>query len=203
MIYVLFLAALLCFPLLTRAEDGVCGDTTVMTRYILSTDPSKMPATVGGKACVAISKADTPAQRALVQAIPAHHLKVVGGLAVEMTQGEKDAVDAARAATAAAHQVFIDQLTNDTLCNFSTLAQVTSRLATRRATLQTQIAARQAAVQAQIDALAAANLTTLKAALTALNTELYETAIPNAVDELYAVVEKTTQCLLAARRTRQ
>jgi hypothetical protein len=202
MIYVLCLAVLLCFPLLTRAEDGVCGDTTVMTRYILSTDPSKMPATAGGKPCVPISKAETPAQRALVQAIPAYHLKVVGGLAVEMTQGEKDVVDAARATTAAAHQLFIDQL-NDTLCNFSTLAQVTSRLATRRATLQTQIAARQAAVQAQIDALAAANLSTLKAALTALNTELYTTAIPNAVDELYAVVEKTAQCLLATRRIRQ
>jgi hypothetical protein len=161
--FFLFLAVLLCFPLLTMAEDGVCGDATSMTRYIPSTDPSKMPATVGGKPCVVISKANTPAQRALVQATAPHYLKVVGGLAVEMTQGEKDVVDAAEAEAKAEAQAHIDETTTNTFCNTATESDVTTRVNTVHDNIATDIAA-------------VTNIATAKAALTSMN-DTYATAL--------------------------
>jgi hypothetical protein len=172
--FLLFLAVLLCFPLLTMAEDGVCGDATVMTRYIASTDPSKMPATVGGKPCVLISKANTPAQRALVQATAPHYLKVVGGLAVEMTQGEKDVVDAAEAAAQAVTQAHMDESANNTLCNTATESDITTRVNTIHDNIATDIAA-------------VTNIATAKTALTSMN-------------DIYAAVFKQLGRCLVARR---
>jgi hypothetical protein len=175
--FLLFLAVLLCFPFLAMAEDGVCGDATSMTRYIISTDPSKMPATVGGKPCVLISKANTPAQRALVQATAPHYLKVVGGLAVEMTQGEKDVVDTAEAAARAEAQAHIDETTTNTFCNTATESDVTTRVNTVHDNIATDIAA-------------VTNIATAKTALTSMN-DTYATAL-----------KQLGRCLVARRFVR-
>jgi hypothetical protein len=163
----------LLWPCLVGAEDFVCGDATLMTRYLPSMDPSR----VTDGTCTQISKANTPAQRALVQATPPRYLKVVGGLAVEMTQPEKDAVDAASAAQAAVRQLLLDELTTSATCNADTLATVNTRLATRKATLD-----------AQIDGIAAANLASLKAGLHGV------------VDDEYLVFQAIARCLTALRK---
>lgn len=180
MVWIFLVMISLLVPFSVSAEDYVCGDATVLTRYQPSVDPTLMPGSVGGKSCSLIGKAQTATQRTLVQSVPAYYLTVVGGLAVEMTQPDKDAVDASRAAEAAARLALLDVVQTDTFCATADLGTIASRLATRKATKQ-----------AAIDAIAAANLATLKAGLGAL------------LDEEYFLSEKILMCLFASRRTRQ
>lgn len=88
-------------------EDFPCGDANGLTRYIESVDPSR----VTDPTCSPVPEANVPAQKALVASFPQKnhlghfkYLKVVGGLAVEKTQAEKDAADAAHAAALAAEE---------------------------------------------------------------------------------------------------
>jgi hypothetical protein len=173
----LVMLSTLLVPWWVTAEDGVCGDATVMTRYLVSMDPSKMPPAVGGKPCVVISKANTPAQRALVQATAPHYLKVVGGLAVEMTQGEKDVVNAAEAAAQAVVQAHVDETTANTLCNTATESDITNRVNTIHDNIGTDIAA-------------VTNIATAKTALTSLN------------DAYAAAFKQLGRCLVARRFVR-
>jgi hypothetical protein len=84
------------------------------------------------------------------------HIKVVSGLMVEMTQGEKDAVDAALVA-ADPHKPYKDDIAANNLCDTATLATVTGRLDTVKAALDTDINA-------------VTNIATAKTALANLNT---------------------------------
>jgi hypothetical protein len=125
-----------------------------------------------------VPKADTAAQVALIQSVGRYdYLKVVSGLVVEKTQGEKDAVDAAKAAQAALLADLHTELASSATCNAGDLATVNSRLATRKATLD-----------AQIDGIAAANLTTLKAGLHGV------------VDDEYLVLQALARCVIAILR---
>jgi len=71
----------------------VAGNTSKFDKYIASIDPSQ-----AGSNCFEIAEANTSSQRSLVASIPTKYLKIVNSLAAEMTQAEKDAVDAALAA---------------------------------------------------------------------------------------------------------
>jgi hypothetical protein len=168
-----WVVVLLLFPFSVGADDFVCGDTTRLTRYLPSVDPS----TVTDGTCSVIPEADTPAQRVLLQTISRRYLKVVEGLAVEMSQGEKDAVDAALAAAAAAVQAYLDELATSDVCSVANFAAVETALDTRHN-----------ALAAQINAVGTLNLTTFKAALHGIN------------DELTTVQKKVARCLFALRR---
>lgn len=124
---------LLCLVTVAHAEDFVCGDgvrpqcanTTGATRYIRSVDPSQ----VTDPTCAVIPEAETAVQRQLIETVAASHahgrchLKVVAGLAVEMSQGEKDTVNVAIQAIADERQAYEDAVTNNDLCS-ATLAEL-------------------------------------------------------------------------------
>ena len=128
------------------AEDFVCGNaarpqcaaSVGATRYIRSLDPSF----VTDPTCFMIPEASVVAQRALVESMGTPekqpngrcHLKVVAGLAVEMTQPEKDVVNAAIQAVLDDQQAYEDAVANNDLCS-ATLDQ----LATAKASLDSNL----------------------------------------------------------------
>ena len=75
------------------AEDWACGTATALTAYIASRDPTR----IGRADCTQVPEVQITAQRDLVRTVPQKYLKVRSGLAAEMTQVEKDAVDVADA----------------------------------------------------------------------------------------------------------
>jgi hypothetical protein len=168
-----WLWSLLLLPCLAAADDFVCGDATHLTRYLPSVDPT----TVTDGTCTAVAEANLPAQRTLLQTIPRRYLKVVNGAAVEMTQGEKDAVDALLATQQAALQAFRDEIATDDLCGAAAMADINTRLTTIRANLQTAI-----------DAIT--NIATAK------------TALGQMADTLMQIDQRIARCLLATRRAR-
>jgi hypothetical protein len=106
----------------------------------------------------------TQEQRDLVATVAASHangrchLKVVGGLAVEMTQPEKDVVNAAIQVQLDEQQAYEDAATNNDLCN-ATLAE----LGTAKTALMTNL-------QGDIDGIS--NIATAKTELTDMMTRL-------------------------------
>lgn len=139
---------LLALPLAAHAEFFVCGDgvrpacagTTGLTQVLPSSDPS----TVSDGTCTAVSDANLDAQKALLQTVAASHvngrchLKVVGGLAVEMSGVEKDTVNAAIQAKLDERQAYADAVTGNDLCH-ATLDEIRARKAQLDAALQADI----------------------------------------------------------------
>jgi hypothetical protein len=168
----LILMVLLSLVVVVEAEDFVCGngvrpqcaDTTGATRYIRSVDPSK----VTDPTCVMLDENATPgitaSQRALVETVSASHvhgrchLKVEAGILVEMTQPEKDVVNAAIQAVLDEKQAYEDAATNNDLCH-ATLAE----LDTAKTALMTNL-------QGDIDGIS--NIATAKTELTDMMTRL-------------------------------
>ena len=192
------------FPALVHAEDMVCGNaarpqygnSVGVTRYLPSIDPSH----VADGTCTQISKANTPSQRALLQSQTppgsVKYLKVVGGLAEDMSQPEKDAVDAAITAAAAPRQALVDELASNAACSLSNLQAVITYLDNRHATIANQIQTLHDATATQINAIATANLAALKAGLNGLNDQ--DKTIADGVNgELTAVQKVIAQCLFA------
>ena len=135
------------------ASDFVCGPgprvpcagTVGLTQYHRSVDP----ATMADPTCTEVPPEPpslTQAQRALIHTVAQSHpygrchLKVVGGLAVEMTQGEKDAVNAAIQVVLDDQQAYEDAVANNDLCS-ATLAEIRTRKDQLDAALAEDIAA--------------------------------------------------------------
>jgi hypothetical protein len=117
--------------LVAQAEAGnwVCGDTTKVHRYTQSVDATKVPACPVPFVVSEIPEADIPAQDALAASVPHRHLKVADGpprLMVEMTQAEKDAVDAPAQAQAAAKEVAKSEMQTNQICANNTLPEITA-----------------------------------------------------------------------------
>lgn len=131
----------LCMVTVASAEDFVCGDASRMTQYIASRDPSKVQDTT----CTMISQANTPPQRELVQQFPEYfdgefvHLKVEGGLAVQRTPEEEQAIQAKMAAAQQAAQNYQDETVNNNFCDTPSLQAVDSRIMAARDSLQQKI----------------------------------------------------------------
>jgi hypothetical protein len=124
---------LLAFAAPACASNAVCGNagrpqcaaTVGATRYLRSVEPVGF----AEPGCVLIPDDATAAQRTLVDTVAASHangrchLTVVGGLATEMTQAEKDAVNTAMAAVKA-EQDAIAAEAGDPQCSKATMAQI-------------------------------------------------------------------------------
>jgi hypothetical protein len=105
-----------------------CANTDGLNGYLRGLDLHE----VTNPACTPIPDEPstlTQTQRDLIATVAASHpngrchLKVVSGLAAEMTQGEKDAVNAAIQAVLDEQQAYEDAATNNDLCN-ATLAEL-------------------------------------------------------------------------------
>lgn len=114
-----------------------------------SIDPTKLPP-ADAPYCTAVSKANTGSQRAFLQQQRAQglwkHLKTAPdpddgryALAVEMSQAEKDDVDAYLAGQATTQQAFQQELAKTNICKFADLTAVNTRMSTDRAAMQTDI----------------------------------------------------------------
>jgi hypothetical protein len=126
---------LVLLPLTAQAEFFVCGDggrpqcagTTGLTRVLPSEDPSR----VTDPTCAQVPDNQIDAQKTLLQTVAASHangrchLKVVSGLAVEMSAGEKTAVNTAIQAKLDEQQDYSDAVTNNDLCS-ATLDELTT-----------------------------------------------------------------------------
>jgi hypothetical protein len=183
-----FLLVLLT-PFVVHAELAVCFFTARPLGSQFSYNPSIDPSKVTDPACSVVTKASgqTDAQLALIHSTirgaPApKYLKVVGGLAVAMTTGEQDAVDADLAAKAAAQQAYVDEVSNQDFCNVADLTAVDAKV-------DAFYAASQATMTTALQA--ATNLATLKDAVTVVAQELVGQKV---------AMKKLLRCLISVRK---
>lgn len=179
---------------IAQAADVVCGDATHLTRYIQSVDPSKAPndplCSVIGLDTTAVGDAEVASQRAILANNPFRYLKKVNGLAVVMTQPEKDAVDLALSNAAAARQEFADELTSQDVCSSPTLLEIANKI---DAFYDSSAATMTAAISPITNGNGAANITAIKQALITVAQELSQQRI---------AVKKLARCVLATRKAR-
>ena len=134
----LLTSVLLLWAGLAHAALFVCGDATQFFSAQFA-DPATPPACPAPFTRAEVSTGDTPGQQTILSgAIPKRYLKVVGGLVVEKTQGEKDAVDAALAA-AQATQEALETEANDPNCRNVRLEQLDTFFDTLATNLQGDI----------------------------------------------------------------
>jgi hypothetical protein len=168
----------LCFcSTLADAGDWVCGDTTKLDRFTASVDATKVPACPAPFLLSEIPEAQIPAQRTLYASLPPRHIKVVDGLMVEMTQAEKDAVDAPLLLEEAAVEQAKEELNTQEYCATKTLEQITTKMTNKGQQ-----------IKANIDAIT--NLQTGKDADTANFTIVMQ------------LIEQLARCVRAARTSR-
>ena len=110
------------------ASTYVCGDATKLGYYAQAVDPSAIPLCPAPFTVAEVPEADIPAQTALYNTVIHRHLKVVGGLMVEMDAGEKNAVDAPLLAEQAHNAAMQDELMTQEYCSTKTLQQVTTKV---------------------------------------------------------------------------
>jgi hypothetical protein len=133
--WLLLVLALLLAPMLAHAGDFVCGTDVVsatspsLHRFTASVDPTRVPPCPAPYTLYGVP--ETPPtliqdQRDLYASVPHRHLKVVGGLMVEMTQAEQDLVDAPAQAQAAAEAVAKQEVTSNEICANHTLPEITA-----------------------------------------------------------------------------
>lgn len=116
---------LVLLPTLAFGEAIICGDTTKLYYFAGSVDPTQAPVCPAPFLQTVLSHADTPPQRAFYDSMPRKDfIKVVDGLMVEMTQAEKDAVDAAIAAAKAPAQAARTEMATNEVCANHTLQQI-------------------------------------------------------------------------------
>jgi hypothetical protein len=177
-----FLLVLLLVPLVASAELAVCFNASRPLGSQFSHNPSVDPTKVTDPNCSVVTKASgqTASQLALINSTirgaPApKYLKVVSGLAVAMTTGEQDAVDADLAAKASAQQLFQDEATTQDFCSSATLAAVNTYLNNINASITTDIAA-------------ITNIATAQTAMTTMKTQFG------------LVIQKMARCLIALKK---
>ena len=110
------------------ASNYVCGDMTKLGYYAQAIDPSKIPPCLPPFTVdpAGVPEAEIPAQDTLYRTVPPRHLKVVDGLMVEMTQAEKDAVDAPLILHQQAVAVAQAEIQGNEVCANNTLQEITA-----------------------------------------------------------------------------
>lgn len=192
---------LLSAPLSAQAELAVCFNTErelgTQFYHYPSVSPSKA---AQDPLCSVVTKASgqTAAQQQLINTTPNKYLKVLEGLAVEMSVVEQQTVDNHITAKTAEQQAFQSEA-NKPECKFANLDEVTADMATRRNAKQTQVNDNRNQLQSTIDALSAVNLTAIKTILTQMNTAKYNMDSELLVEE-YKLSENTMRCVLARSR---
>ena len=115
-------------PSLLYASSYHCGDTTRLEWYREAVDPAAVPACPAPYVASKLPD-DDPAvlaqQSALYASVKPKYLKVVSERMVEMTQAEKDAVDAPAQAKAAATAVANNEMKINEVCANHTLQEIT------------------------------------------------------------------------------
>ena len=196
---------LLLLPCLVWADDFACEDTQTPEKY-RRYQPSQDPSTLllqPNEVCYAIPEAELPAQRAACMdgttpppTIPLQYRKIVNQLCAEMTQAEKDAVDAVAAAIAAQNQAYVTERA-DPGCTEKQLQQISQALTNRQTAKQDQDATAKAAIKATIDA-SPLDRTLLKAVV-----DDYYARIDSDRGDEYGLFEKVSRCLRAHVGLRQ
>lgn len=184
-----FVLGLFLLPAIANAELAVCfqGSRPLGSQFYHnpSVDPSKV--TDVNCSVVTAASGQTASQLTLINSTirgaPApKYLKVVSGLAAQMTTGEMDAVDADLAAKAAAAQVYIDEVHNQDFCNVADLT----------------------AVDAKVEAFYDASAATMTAAINNVtNVATAKTAIQTVAQELIGqkvAMKKLLRCLISVRK---
>ena len=153
----LLLLLLLLLPSVALAGDYVCGNATKLERFSPSVDATKVPPCSAPFVLSplpddeAIVTAQRNLYRTMNQASTLHHLKVVDGFMVEMTQEEKDAVDAPIEQKKAATDIANNEIKTNEVCANHTLQQITDYWkgpGGKQAQLQTTIATLDSAIAA-------------------------------------------------------
>ena len=128
----LLLLLLLLLPSVALAGDYVCGNTTKLERFSPSVDATKVPPCLAPFVLSplpddeAILTAQRNLYRTMNQASTLHHLKVVDGLMAEMTQAEKDAVDAPINQKKEATDIADNEIKTNEVCANHTLTEITA-----------------------------------------------------------------------------
>jgi hypothetical protein len=112
---------------------------------------------------------------------------------VEMSQAEKDLIDAPELAAEMERQAYATEVGNNSLCD-ATLEQIGSVIDARRDTFQTQINNAKASIQTSIDA--TNNVASAKVAMTTMN-NTYATGYGLLADDLVTVTKQIGRCLKA------
>ena len=107
------------------ASTYTCGDTTKLGYYAQGVDSSAIPACPAPFTVSEVPEAAIPAQTALYNTVIHRHLKVVGGLMAEMTQAEKDAVDAPINQKKEATDIANNEIKTNEVCANNTLTEIT------------------------------------------------------------------------------
>lgn len=148
----LFFALLLLIPSLGWSSDVICGngprrqcaDTIGATNY----HPSVDFAEIADPTCVEIPPEPpsiTEGQRVLIETVKASHrwgrchLTIVSGLMAEMTQPEKDVVNAAMQAVEDAEQAKHDEVTQNDFCNSTDWTEIATKIENMRTNIQGDI----------------------------------------------------------------
>ena len=110
------------------ASNYVCGDATKLGYYAQGVDPSAIPACAPPfhRGTAGVPEAAIPAQTPLYNTVVHRHLKVVAGLMVEMTQAEKDAVDAPINQKKEATDIANNEIKTNEVCANNTLTEITA-----------------------------------------------------------------------------
>ena len=112
---------------------------------------------------------------------------------VEMSQAEKDAIDAPELAAEMERQAYATEIGSNSICD-ATLQQIGDVIDARRADFQTQINNAKTSIQTTIDA--TNNVASAKTAMTAMN-NTYATGYGLLADDLVAVTKQIGRCLKA------
>lgn len=136
------------------ASSYVCGDATRLAWYGEGIDPARVPACPAPYVASKLPDNDPAVlaqQAALHKAVKPKYLKVVAERMVEMTQPEKDTVDAPAQVQAAATAVAKNEIAANEVCANNTLPQITAYWkgpGGKQAQLQTAMGTFQAAIAA-------------------------------------------------------
>ena len=207
------ICVLLCvlLPGLALANDFVCEDTVTVgkyRRYLYSIDPTSV-VLQPNELCHNIPDAEVLAQQAACfdghtppPTIPRKYRSVQNQLFAEMSQAEKDVVDAAEAAVAAQNEAYATERTDSAnLCSEKQLATITDKLAQRKTTNLDQRLAALNAINAKIDAAAGLNQA-FKDLLKEITAFVNEGLVED-INDNYPLFDKTARCIRSQVGLRQ
>jgi hypothetical protein len=198
------LLLLVSLPGLAWADDVICEDTITVgkyRRYQASIDLTTV-AVQPNEQCHPIAEAQLAAQRAACYdgnvpppTIPVKYRKVVGGLCAEMSQQEKNQVDAVEQANQAQQQAYAQER-GGPQCGEKQLGQLTSKLNQMKGEKITALEAAHTAIDQTIDALTTWDVTIAKTTLKQLTADFY-TQMNADVDDEYKWFNEIYRCLRA------
>lgn len=196
---------LLAFPSMLRAEDVVqysgmtyLGCRNIGDASVWLTNPNDYATVKPGFIYIPLGCAS------VTPSIPIQHRKVVDTNAdtipdtvVEMTQAEKDVVDAPGIAEAARQAAFESEVTSNDLCT-AELSDIVSRVETRRTTLRAAVESQRVTNNTTISS-AANTVAGVKSAMTTVNNAT-AAEFGQTVDELASLATKIAKCVRGRAR---